>query len=385
MTTTQGARGFTTYSDDTRHPNFKSLFSDTMDASPSQSYAESLSHATLGDRRLLQLGPSGSSRLANAYYIAFPKDRTMAKTIVYTIFILEVVQTGIVSHDIYASLASSFGDITAVDAIRTNWLSIPVSGGTSGFIGQIFFSYRIWMMTEKQSRGAPLIIGILALASWVSALVCAEAFFRAKNFSVLLGGDSSFASIAVWNGFGAICDITIALSMPYFLMRHGTGTPATHAKIVRVVRLIIETGGLTAIFAILHLCLYFANNQSFIVPGLSVSKLYANTMLVILNNRMRIVDGRTHNPNDSDPGIESPRRLFAHPESRRSTSTVVIKNGRLVFRLNDLEKTMSRNAPSHTESIGDIPGSPSMAPVAVKINEEHTVHFDEIPPASIAV
>lgn len=32
------------------------------------------------------------------------------------------------------------------------------------------------------------------------------------------------------------------------LMRHGTGTPATHAKIVRVVRLIIETGGVTGNF-----------------------------------------------------------------------------------------------------------------------------------------
>ena len=58
----------------------------------------------------------------------------MAKAIVYTIFILEVMQTGIVSHDIYASLASSFGDITAVDAIRTNWLSIPVSGGTCAYL-----------------------------------------------------------------------------------------------------------------------------------------------------------------------------------------------------------------------------------------------------------
>ncbi|KAF8908634.1 hypothetical protein CPB84DRAFT_1767137 [Gymnopilus junonius] len=307
-----------------------------------------------------------------AYYIAFPKDRLLAKIVVYTMFLLELVQTGIVSHDIYVSLGSAVGNANAVDALRTNWWSIPVSGGTSGFIGQLFFSYRIWMMSEKQVRGAPMIIGILALASWISSLVCAEAFFRAKHFSVLVGGDSSFASIAVWNGFGAICDITIALSMPYF--------------IIRVVTLIIETGGLTAIFAILHLCLYFANSQTFIVPGLSVSKLYANTMLVILNNRMRIVDGRTHNLNDSDAGMESPRRLFAvHDSGRRSTSTVVIKNGRLLFRLNDLEKTMSRNTPSQTESVGDIPSSPMMSPVAVKIDEEHTVHFDEIPPAPIAV
>ena len=67
-----------------------------------------------------------------------------------------------------------------------------------------------------------------------------------------------------WNVIGAICDISIALSMPYYvrnlttlatdvfalillpqLMRHGTGLPSTHVLIVRLVRLLIETGGLT--------------------------------------------------------------------------------------------------------------------------------------------
>lgn len=64
----------------------------------------------------------------------------------------------------------------------------------------------------------------------------AGAFFEAKTFSTLLGGNMGFASIAVrfvvyitlgylsdstcvqaWNGIGAICDLSIALSMPYFV------------------------------------------------------------------------------------------------------------------------------------------------------------------------
>ena len=63
---------------------------------------------------------------------------------------------------------------------------------------------------------------------------------------------------------GAICDISIALSMPYYvrnlanhssivmvaliftqLMRRGTGSPSTHVLIVRLVRLLFETGGFT--------------------------------------------------------------------------------------------------------------------------------------------
>ncbi|PPQ70986.1 hypothetical protein CVT24_009941 [Panaeolus cyanescens] len=83
----------------------------------------------------------------------------------------------------------------------------------------------------------------------------------------------SLPAIGVWNGIGAICDITIALSMPYYLMRHGTGFRSTHIMIVKLVGLIIETGILTAIVAILHLCLYFAGLPEFLVPGIIVSKL----------------------------------------------------------------------------------------------------------------
>ena len=74
----------------------------------------------------------------------------------------------------------------------------------------------------------------LATGSAVSALASADAFFHAKTFWNLLAGNSGFATIGVrfvaslpaplvteyiqtWNGIGAICDIVIALVMPYFV------------------------------------------------------------------------------------------------------------------------------------------------------------------------
>ncbi|KDR72613.1 hypothetical protein GALMADRAFT_73557, partial [Galerina marginata CBS 339.88] len=299
------------------------------------------------------------------YYLAFPKDRLFAKVLVYTVFVLELGQTGVVAYDIYLALASSYGDPSAVDAIRTYWLSIPVSGGISGGIGQFFFAYRIWMLSSK---GTPIIIGTLALASVISALISAEAFFRARTFSTLLSNDNnsgSFASIGVWNGIGAICDIVIALSMPYYLMRHGTGMRRTHVMIVKLVRLIIETGGLTAVVAILHLCLYFANSQSFIVPGLTVSKIYANTLLVMLNNRMRMVNGRLSNDDDENSQISSGMLFRDRPRSHsqsapRHTSRIIVSNDRLIFRLDDLQRSNGMSGarrPSHAtavESMGDV-------------------------------
>lgn len=106
----------------------------------------------------------------------------------------------------------------------------------------------------------------------------------------------------------------------------------------------------TALFAIMHLCLYFANSSAFVVPGLTASKIYANTMLVILNNRMRIVDGRMGV--EDEVTIDSPSQLFAdqtrtsEETSRRArgNSTIIVSHDRLIIRLDDIQRTNGRLA-----------------------------------------
>lgn len=141
-------------------------------------------------------------------------------------------------------------------------------------------------------------------------------------------------------------------------MRHGTGLPPTHVFIVRLVRLIIETGGLTgmcnylsriliwnspfpkAIMAILHACLYVSKSEFFVIPGVCMSKIYAITMLVIFNNRIKISGGRFGQEEDeestqtrttlSTTGTSREQRR----ESRDSRTTkIFVSNGRLTFQL----------------------------------------------------
>lgn len=90
-------------------------------------------------------------------------------------------------------------------------------------------------------------------------------------------------------------------------MRSGTDYHPTHVIVVRLVAVIIETGLFTcayqvifhvlyvawgwrrrywaAIIVITHLTLFVAKNIWFIVPGVSMSKAYTITMLVLLNRR----------------------------------------------------------------------------------------------------
>lgn len=112
------------------------------------------------------------------------------------------------------------------------------------------------------------------------------------------------------------------------------------------------------------MCLYFANSQAFLVPGLSLSKVYANILLLLFNNRIKLVDGRANdnsnssnsnweaafrgeNDHNSDVQPPSPTRKSGLREGgrARSTSTVFVSNDRLVFRLGDIPPSPQRTRP----------------------------------------
>ena len=97
------------------------------------------------------------------------------------------------------------------------------------------------------------------------------------------------------------------------------------------------------------------------MPGLALSKVYANILLLLFNNRIKIVDGRADenkttnsnweeafrgevNPNaDAQPPSPiSPSSPTKKAGRARSTSTVFVSNDRLVFRLGDLPPSPQR-------------------------------------------
>ena len=111
------------------------------------------------------------------------------------------------------------------------------------------------------------------------------------------------------------------------------------------------------------MCLYFANSQTFLIPGLALSKVYANILLLLFNNRIKLVNGRANENNSTNSNWEGAFRVEdpnadAQPPSpitkknavreggrTRSTSTVFVSNDRLVFRLGDIPPSPQRTKP----------------------------------------
>ena len=97
------------------------------------------------------------------------------------------------------------------------------------------------------------------------------------------------------------------------------------------------------------------------MPGLALSKVYANILLLLFNNRIKIVDGRADENKTTNSNWEEAFRGEANPNAdaqppspispssptkktgrARSTSTVFVSNDRLVFRLGDLPPSPQR-------------------------------------------
>ncbi|SJL07008.1 uncharacterized protein ARMOST_10351 [Armillaria ostoyae] len=224
------------------------------------------------------------------YYLAFPDDRRFTKYLVYGIYAIEFVQTMLIAHDAFATYGYGFGDIDAVTRMNYNWLSVPIMSAIVACVGQVFYAYRIFILSK--SRIIPILVICVSLTGSVAAVILGIYTFQAGNVT---DKDNRWTQTAgIWCGASALCDILIATCMTYYLMRRTTNFRRTRILVTKIIRLTIETGSVTAVVALLTFILFiaFPHQTFYITPALLVPKLYANAIYVVLNSRFQIIGGR---------------------------------------------------------------------------------------------
>ncbi|KJA18718.1 hypothetical protein HYPSUDRAFT_69641 [Hypholoma sublateritium FD-334 SS-4] len=230
------------------------------------------------------------------YYLSFPKDPITRKVTVYSVWILEALQLALVTRDTYELFINGFGDMLGINNLRLLPLSVPILGGTIGLICHLMFAYRIMLISQSKLIGA--LITVLALTSAISGFVFGGSLFGAKTLLAAISHHSRiYLTCGLWNGFGAGCDIVIAVCMSYYLSRTPTGFRKTDLLITRIIRLTIETGLLTATASITSAVLFVGYRDKpgvsvfFILPSVALAKLYSITILATFNNRPHAVGG----------------------------------------------------------------------------------------------
>ncbi|KAK0215455.1 hypothetical protein IW262DRAFT_218843 [Armillaria fumosa] len=258
------------------------------------------------------------------YYLAFPMDRQFVKSLVYGIYILELVQTILIAHDAFAVFGYGFGDLEAITEMHFNSLTDPFMIAIAAFVGQVFYAYRIYILSR--SRIVPAVIFCLSFTSAVASIITGVDYFQAGD---LLKVDKRMTSIfgGILCGGSALCDIAIALCMTYYLTRSQTGFRRTQILVTKITRLTIETGSATAIANLVAIILFLAFPRQifYMAPSLVISKLYANSIYMVLNSRIQIMGGRNTYRSSSDLEITTTviRGITSHSAQGAQRTPVV--------------------------------------------------------------
>lgn len=222
------------------------------------------------------------------YYLTFPEDRPSNKVLVYSVFIMETMQTILLLYHgiLMYSDPYTFKYLFSPAWSFIQWTAIPLLGGIVALAVQTFYAYRLHILAC--SWAIMILVILLALVQFALAIIggCAViepgALFTVRYYTY---------SIA-WATFSIACDLVIAIAMTYFLLRSDTGWKTTHTLLVKLVHLAIETGTVTVLIAAAYLIVEF-QNKNFMVPlAVILGKVYSNAMMVNFNHRIQISGGQ---------------------------------------------------------------------------------------------
>jgi len=270
------------------------------------------------------------------YFQTYKNDNPWIKRLIKFLFFAETVNTGCDIFTMYEPLIIQWGKQHAMEFFPIMLPSAPVLTVVISTPVQIFTAWRI--MVISQSKVMAILITLLALTSFGGGIWTAVdvAVFRSFEFKPALNTPG-----AVWFSTSAAADLLISGSLVFSLSRRKTGHTATDVSINRIIRLTLQTGCITTIFALADLISFLVSPMTAIsfVWDFSLSKLYTNALLSTLNAR---AGWGNLMPNNQDPenvlfgksGEHSnisfanhSNHLISAPGGRHEIQSVITPNG----------------------------------------------------------
>lgn len=223
------------------------------------------------------------------YFLAFPKDQRVNKLVVGFVIIAETLQTIGDTRNTIRTFGAGWGNLAALDEVGWAWFSVPVLGSTIGCVGQMFFAWRIYVIGGG-TLVIPIVIGTITLFQWGAGIWTGVQISNAGRFSLLTF--KSMKPPVAWLSATALADLIIVAATVYYLLRARQPgfRGATHAAVNRIIKVTIETGIPCAVFALIDLALFvkYNGNNYHLGTCIWISKVYSNSIMVILNSRMQI-------------------------------------------------------------------------------------------------
>ncbi|KAH9961950.1 hypothetical protein BC827DRAFT_1267304 [Russula dissimulans] len=219
----------------------------------------------------------------------------LAVQTLYGIFFLETLQTALNGADLYYWFASGFGSFDHLTSPYATVFDVPMIESLVSLAVQCFFMYRIWVLSNKKSWWLCIFIFLFSI---VSAIAAFTGGVYTHIHEKLLTGRVLKTIALIWLTGNTISDLLITVAMVFNLAKSSTkedyGTKHALSLISRCITFVSHAPfsapkAAVSIVALLMISLYPDKNW-FVCPTSVLGKIYSNTLLVSLNNRISIRD-----------------------------------------------------------------------------------------------
>ncbi|KAL5533590.1 hypothetical protein ACEPAG_50 [Sanghuangporus baumii] len=229
------------------------------------------------------------------YFQNSKSDPKYLKCMIILLWILIASTFAMMTHHNYYVLVTNFTNLSIVDKVTWSWITPILSSEISDFIIRLYYSRRIWILSDRNwflTIGAVWSISIhstvtLKKFNVLGFLELCCIWFPLKSLHEISGFSwlmyMSFAS-------GVVADLWTAISVCYSLRKDKSGLQRTDTLINKLTVYIVGTGLLTSVCAMCALITYAAmpNNSIFVAIYSNLAKLYFNALLANLNTRKRL-------------------------------------------------------------------------------------------------
>ncbi|KAJ7745759.1 hypothetical protein B0H16DRAFT_1558164 [Mycena metata] len=222
------------------------------------------------------------------YYQLFPKkDVMMLRVLVNFLFLLDVAQTAILTHHGWFTVVTSWSVAANLDIIPWSASMIPIFCGLVSLLVQLFYSWRIWILSPNQVlRGAAILISLIAFVQAGGAI---STGFLSMHPPTVENLRRIHPEITLWLAGSLGVDILVTLCMSYILTRgrRRSGWTPTETLLTKLIHRIIQTGAASAIVAAIDIVMYigFPSRNYHFVPAYILGKVYSNSLMLTLNLR----------------------------------------------------------------------------------------------------
>ncbi|TFK35590.1 hypothetical protein BDQ12DRAFT_668460 [Crucibulum laeve] len=209
----------------------------------------------------------------------------------YVVVVGEIIQLVLMTHTIYTAMVLGYGTFQYL--LQTPWSSpsAPAINGIISMLIQIFFAWRIWVL--KNDKVGYIITGIIIA---IAMLQCSSSIAVTVKYIQIGRVPSRFAELTMpstlWLSGSLVCDTLISVVMVYLLKQSKKKAPfkASETMVNTLIVITIETGAITAVFALLEMIFFLKNPENFLhICFLYIlGRLFSNVLLAVLNGRDRI-------------------------------------------------------------------------------------------------